>query len=267
MADEKETVTETPESVETPELEAAPAVAPDPQEERIDRIVAQRLGKYAARTREAENQVKEYAERLARLEGQASVLARPAQAPPPPQQTYTPQQLQELVDQGRITPALMADQIAYQRQQQGNQELLKTLAQQRRTEAAMGEVNQYITKMPALSQTTSAEFRKVAAAAHEIADEMGLPIQDARVQRRALRETFGSLDKLAEVGKAREFDRENADTHAASGSGGGRTEPRVKDKLAGIPPEQIAFWKAKNYSQKMMEDEAVFFRQRRARGG
>jgi len=266
MADEKETPTAEPDAPTAPETEQPQETAPpDPQEERIDRIVAQRLGKYAARTREAEARVTEYAERLARLEGRTEALT-PKPAAAPAQQTYSPEQLQAAVDQGRITPAQMADQIAWQRQQQGKTEILATLRQDQRTQTALTEVNQYIAKMPALSSTSSAEFRKVAAAAQDIADEMGLNIQDARVQRRALRETFGTLDKIAEVRSAREFDRDNADTHAASGSGGGRTEPKKQDKLAGIPADQIAFWKSKNYSQKAMEDEAVFYRSRQRRG-
>ncbi len=266
MADEKETPTAEPESPDAPEQEQAPETAPaDPQEERIDRIVAQRLGKYAARTREAEAQVREYADRVARLEGRVDAQAPKPAAPAQPQM-WTPEQLQAAVDQGRITPAQMADQIAWQRIQQGKTEIRQEIRQENRNQAALSEVNQYIAKMPALTSTSSPEFRKVAAAAQEIADEMNLPIQDARVQRRALRETFGTLDRIADVRSAREFDREHADTHAASGSGGGRTEPRTKDKLAGIPPAQIAFWKAKNYSQKMMEDEAVFYRQRTRSG-
>ena len=267
MENEKVTPTAEPEAPDAPETEATQETAPaDPQEERMDRIIAQRLGKYAARTREAEARVSEYAERLARLEGRAEMAAPKPAAPAP--QMYSPEQLQAAVDQGRITPAQMADQIAWQRQEQGKREILASIKQDQRAERALTEVNQYIAKMPALTSTSSPEFRKVAAAAQEIADEMNLPIQDARVQRRALRETFGTLDRIADVRTAREFDREHADTHAASGAGGGRTEPRVKDKLAGIPQEQIAFWKSKNYSQKMMEDEAVFFRsrQRRASG-
>jgi hypothetical protein len=267
MPDEKdepvpETETATPETQEA----TAPApetVQPDPQEQRLDRIVAQRLGKYAARTQAAEQEVRELRDELMRTQGRIQQQAPP---PPPKPVTYSPQQLQALVDQGQITPAIMADQLAWQRAEQGKVETLTTWNQQQRVQSALGEVNQYIGKMPALTNTGSPEFGKVARAAAEIAEEMSLPIQDPRVQRRALRETFGSLDSLTRTQGATEFNRTHADTHAESGSGGGRQTTKAPDPLAGIPKAQVDFWRSKNYSQKMMEEEAKFYRAR-SRGG
>ncbi len=126
----------------------------------------------------------------------------------------------------------------------------------------MGEVNQYIQKLPALTNTSSPEFQKVAGAAQEIAEEMNLNIQDPRVQRRALRETFGSLEKIAQVSDVRSFDRANADTHSASGGGGGAQLKKSKDPLAGVPKQQIDYWKSKGYSQEAMEKEAPYVKRR-----
>lgn len=238
------------------EAEAEPQAKPHPLAPggvRFEQVNAQK--------NEAERQLAEMRDRVARLEG---AVQRPTPTTPAPtQQTYTPQQLQTLVDQGQITPALMADQLAWQRTQQGNAQMLQTLKWQRTAETALAEVTQYIGKLPALTNTASPEFQRVATAAGEIAEEMGLTIQDPRVQRRALRETFGSLEKLATVGKAGEFNRAHADTHAETGGGGGAAPSAKKsDPLAGVSKVQLDYWKSKGYTQKMMEAEAPFVKRR-----
>ena len=205
------TVVETPE--ETPVVETTPHPL-EPGGKRFDEVYG--------RMKSAEREAMEMRDRLTRLEGQAQVLAQPK---PASQKTwYEPQELQTLVDQGRITPAVMADQIAWQRNQQGQQQVMQTLKWQQTAQTALTEVNQYIEKMPALGQTSSPEFSRVARAAHEIADEMGLTVQDPRVQRRALRETFGTLDKMTKVETTGKFNRDHADTHAETGGGGSQSE-------------------------------------------
>ncbi len=258
MPDEEprvETVVEETPVVDAPQPEA-PEAEPHPLEpggKRFKEVIAQKNA--------AEQQVVEMRERVARLEG-AEQARRPTPQNPPQQQVFTPAQLQALVDQGQITPALMADQLAYQRQKEGEERMMQRLKFERIATTAMSEVQQYIQKMPALSNTSSAEFQKVAAAAQEIAEELQLNIQDPRVQRRALRETFGTLDRLAQAGQAREFDRAHADTHSASGGGGGAQPKKDKDPLAGVSKQQIDHWKRLNYSQKQMEAEAPFVKRR-----
>ena len=254
MADEETPVPET--VVEPTETAPEPEAQPHPLEEG-----GKRFNEVYGRMKSAERETMELRDRLARVEGQQQILSRPVA---PQQKTYyEPQELQVLVDQGRITPAVMADQIAWQRQQQGNQQVLQTMRWQETARTALTEVNQYIEKMPALTSTSSPEFGRVAKAAHEIAEEMGLTVQDPRVQRRALRETFGTLEKLTKVDTAGRFNREHADTHAETGGGGGRQESGGKaDPLKGIPKAQIEFWRSKNYTQKQMEAEAPFVRRR-----
>jgi len=253
MADEETPVPAT-ETVPEVVVEAPPA-EPHPLEEggkRFKEVIGQR--------NEAERQLAEMRDRVSRLEG---VVQRPApSAPAPTQQTYTPQQLQALVDQGQITPALMADQLAWQRQVQGNAQLLQMLKWQKTAETALGEVTQYIGKLPALTNTSSPEFQKIAASAAEIAEEMGLTVQDPRVQRRALRETFGSLDKLVVAGRAADFNRTHADTHAETGGGGSAPPKKGADPLAGVSKQQIDYWRSKGYSQKRMEEEAPYVKRR-----
>ena len=251
-----DTAVETPETSPETTPETIPEGSPHPLEEG-----GKRFNQVYARMKEAERDAMEMRDRVARLEGQAQVAARPTAAP---QKTYyEPQELQVLVDQGRISPAVMADQLAWQRTQQGIQQVTQTMKWQQTAQTALAEVHQYIEKLPSLAHTTSPEFAKVARAAHEIADEMGLRVEDPRVQRRALRETFGTLDKMTKVEQAGDFNRAHADTHVETGRGGGQSDRRgAPDPLKGVPKAQIEFWKSKGYSQKQMEAEAPFVKRR-----
>lgn len=266
MPDDQATTTaETTETTATTETAAAAEVtaptettttAPSETEQRLDRIVAQRLGKYAARTERAEAEAAELRERLARLEGRVEA-AKPAA--PAAQKVWTETELQALVDQSRITPAQMAAQIAMQVAASTKREVLTEIDQRQRTQTALHEVNDYRTKIPALANTASPEFQRVASAAWDIAEETGMDVRDPRVQRRALRETFGTLDRIAAAATTREFSRAHAETHTETGGGGGH-RAATPDPLKDVEPERIEYWKAHGYTRERMIEEAKYIR-------
>lgn len=242
---ENETTTETETPVEQAEdssqVQETQQTA-DPQEGKIERIIAQRLGKYAERTKAAEESAAQYRERLARVEGQLAER----QAPPPQQQQpqfYTHEQLQTALDNGRITPAAMAAQLAWQQKEAGKQELRQELSQASVRDAAIKEVRLYLDRVPQLGSDSSQEFQNVRRSAQEIAEETGWPVSDPRVQRRALREVFGSPDKLTKVSDAREFDRQHADRHVEMGGGGSRPADKKDDPLKQVGDTWLNYWR------------------------
>jgi hypothetical protein len=201
-------------------------------------------------------------EEVAELRGR--VTAQPAAQPQQQPRFFKPEELQALVDQGRITPMQATDQIAWQRQQEGMREIEQKQTLREKTTAASAEVAKFMDKIPGLTNTTSDEFRKVSRAAYEISDELGLPVSDPRVQRRALRETFGTLDRITDTRTAREFDRRAADTHTEVGRGAGGAEA-TKDPLKDVPAAQMEYWKRLGYSREQMLKEAPFVRTFRSR--
>lgn len=236
-----------PEASPPPAPEAAPA-RPHPLEpggERFEQVYA--------RMRQSERDAMELRERLAALERQA----KPAQ---PTVQFYSDTQLQAAVDQGKITPAQMASQLALQAKELGKTEIRQELRlETRRTEAAR-EVDQYIDKRPALLDTGSEDFRRVARAAREVAEDMNLDVTDPRVQRRALRETLGTLDRIATVTTLTNHNRQHSDTHAETGRGGGHsTTPAATDALLKtVPKPLMAQWERWGYSRERMLAEAKY---------
>lgn len=215
----------------------------------------ERFEQVYARMKQAEQEARDTRDRLARAEGQLQTMQRPVQ---PQQATYTPDQLQALVDRGQITPMQAADVLAAQRSVQSAGIIAQQQAIAMKTQSALKEVNEYIDKMPQLGSTGSSEFQKVARAAYEIAEDMGLPATDPRVQRQALRVTFGTLDKVARVASGTEAGRRASIPHSESGSGG-EPAPAVKsdEALKGVPARYLNFWKSKGYTPKRMAEEAA----------
>lgn len=216
-----------------------------------------------ARMKEAERRDAEKAERLARLEGQMAAQQRPAQPQP---QFYTPEVLQAAVDRGQITPAQMAQQIAWQQTQIATAQYAQQSAIQQKVQESLKEVRQYMDKIPELKNASSAEIARVAEAAQDIAGEMNLPIDDARVQRLALRATFGTLDRVTRAQQTREADRRSRVPHAeAATNGSGSQEPTTPAQDAwkqGIPQAQIDYWTRLRYTPERMKEEAKFYRRR-----
>ena len=171
---------------------------------------------------------------------------------PAAMQFYTPDQLQDAVDKGLITPALMASQISWQHTvaaaaiQRGAEQI------RHRQREAFKEVDLYKAKIPALNDRTSELCRSAIATAKQVATDMGLPPTDPRVKRRALREVFGPLDALR-------IETEPA-TAPMNGAGSESAAPTATaDPLAHIPPAMKEHWDRLNYSKERRLQEAKFY--------
>ena len=253
MAEGEQVVeTETVETVVTPEETAKPHPL-EPGGERFNEVYA--------RMKRAEEDASATRERLARLEGAQQAQRQPQQ----PMKFYSNDELQKLVDTGQINPATMADQIALQRQVQSEQRMVTHFQQQTRQQKAAAEVDQYISKLPKLNDKSSSEFLKVAQEAHQVAAEMGRPVEDPVVQSRALRTVYGSLDRLASVEATREFDRGHAVPTSEFSTGRGTpgtpkdAQTRSQDEaLARVPKDWMAEWKRLGYSRERMLAEEKY---------
>lgn len=254
MDDETTTETETTQT-ETVEVETAPVVETERKPHPLE--------PGGPRFEEVYRKLKDSERREDDLRRQLSET-KPAPKPEAAQpQYYTQDQLQALLDAGRITPAQMAGQLALQSKELAKQEIKQELRQDTARSSALSEVNDFMAKVPALNDQSSDEFRRVARAAYEIADETGLDVRDPRVQRRALREALGPVDKLTKVSAAREFSREHADTFAERGGGGG-SQTRKADPLKDIPQTQKDHWTARGKTKEEQVELAKFWRPRRA---
>ena len=172
-------------------------------------------------------------------------------------QFYTADQLQAAVDSGRITPAKMAEQLAWQAKETAKREIKTEWQTDQRRSSAVSEVNQYLDKIPALGTPGSPEHARVRRAAVEIADDMGLDLSDPRVQRLACRQALGTLDRIAKTSDLREFDRKHADTHVETQGGGGTRQPS-SDPLKHVPKALMDHWKKLNYSPERMKGELPY---------
>ena len=252
-----ETPVETP-VAETPPVEPITEVEPHPLEPGGKRF-QEVYGDWRR-----EQQARERAEQeAAALRAQVASQQRP-QGPVGPV-IYTPQQLQQAVDQGLVTPMVAADILSRQNSEAAatrtalQVEQARTLAQKQ--QAAGTEVNQYIDRIPALLDRGSQEFRKVEQAANSISDEMGLPVTDLRVQRRALREVYGTLDRITQANTDRESSRRASLPHVESTPGGTRNPGTQKVDDAwkkDVPGRYFEFWKKQGYSEARMKDEAKY---------
>jgi len=187
----------------------------------------------------------------------AQAAARPA---PQAEKVWTSQELQGLVDGGRITPAQMADQLSIQRSRESEARVVQRMQTERLLESAQDEVSRYLRDIPALANQSSDEFVRVASAAWEIAREMGVRVEDPRVQKRALREVFGSPEKVAAAKKAGEFSRRHADIHTETGgaqteTGGTGPKPNA---LKDVHPSYLEEWKRRGYTEAEMIEEAKY---------
>jgi hypothetical protein len=186
--------------------------------------------------------------------------------PQPQAPTYVdPNQLQALVDQGRITPMQAADILSKQNAQvaavQTTQQAVQLQALAQKLQAAGTEVNQYIDKMPALRDTASAEFARVRDEAYRLSEDMGLPVQDLRVQRAALRATFGSLDRLASAQHVKQQSREASLPHVETRTGAAPQRPAsgaADEALKGVPQAYLDYWTKKGYTRAQMIEEAQY---------
>jgi len=114
--------------------------------------------------------------------------------------------------------------------------------------------------VPALRDVNSAEFAKVRDVAYEVADDMNLPVTDFRVQRRALKQVYGSVERIASNGAARQQSREASLPHTETSVGGSGKPPAGKpdDALKGVSQKYIDFWTKKGYTRARMIEEAKY---------
>ena len=256
MADEpvEPVVDEPVEPVVTPEVvDETPQETPHP------------LQPGGARFEEVYARMKAAEERAARMEGMWQ-QSQKQQAPPPQQPVQVdPTQLQALVDQGRITPMQAADILSRQHAQtyatQITLQAVQTQQLAQKLQTAKSEVDAYIQKLPSLRDQSSPEFQKVADEAYRLSDDMGLPVTDLRVQRAALRATYGSIDRIQTQQRAREVSRDASLPHTESGVGGSRGQaPQTNgaDPLKGIPQHYLDFWKSRGYSRERMVEESKY---------
>ena len=261
MADED--VTPTEEVVSEPVVENEATEAPVVEDPHPLDPGGKRFAEVYGEMKEARREAQDLRDRLSRMEGAVAQQ----QAKPVPQQpvTYTSAQLQAAVDTGKITPAQMADQLAWQRAKESEAALEYRLEAKRRNETALNEINQYVEKIPSLRSASSPEFAKVATVAREIAEELGKSVDDPLVQKRALREAFGTLERLTKVkevaGTARGLTNMDSETR---GSSGVNTNTKA-DPLKDVPQMYKDHWKKLGYTQAQMESEAKFIKPRRVR--
>ena len=251
MADEPEVVEPAEPVTEPVVTEPEPHVEPHP------------LAEGGARFNEVYARMKQAEERATRMEGMlAAQQPRPQQTGP---QYIDPNQLQALVDQGRITPMQATDILSRQNAQaaavQTTTQAVQLQALAQRLQSAKTEVDQYVTKMPTLRDTTSPDFQRVSEEAYRLSDDMNLPVTDLRVQRAALRAAFGSLERVTNSQHTRQQSRNDSIPHVETRAGGSpRTAggPPSSDPLKDVDSTYIAFWEKKGYTREQMIAEAQY---------
>jgi hypothetical protein len=127
-------------------------------------------------------------------------------------------------------------------------------------QSAKTEVDQYLGKVPALRDSSSQDFQRVAEEAYRLADDMNLPVTDLRVQRAALRATYGSLDRLQTQQRTQQQSRDASLPHVESGNARGSVPaPRPgADPLKDIDPAYLSFWEKRGYTREQMLEEAKY---------
>ena len=216
-----------------------------------------------ARFEEVYARMRQAEDRAARAEGMYQQSLQ-QQRPQPQGPVYVdPNQLQALVDQGRITPMQAADILSRQNAQAAATQTVTQAVQMQtlagKLQVAKTEVDQYISKIPSLRDNTSQDFQRVSEEAYRLSDDMGLPVTDLRVQRAALRATYGTLDRIASTQQAREQSRTSSLPHVETRSGGRPIgNPNGNDPLKDVDPTYIQFWERRGYTREQMIEEAQY---------
>jgi hypothetical protein len=242
MAEETETTTE--EGVTEPVVETEGKTHP--------------LAPGGVRFEDVVREKNEYKAEAAALRAQVARQQEPPKDTPAQTPTfYSTEQLQAAVDAGRITHTQASDQLAWQRAEQMRQQVGVESDLRQKRAAANAEVNQYLDRVPALHDPTSKEFLRASRAATEIAEDLGADIRDPRVQRQALRQIFGSIDKLADASKTRDYAREHADT-AIETRGGGSRQPPKNDPFKDVPKALLDHWDHLRYTDEQKKEELKY---------
>ena len=191
----------------------------------------------------------------ARLQGELDKVRQPAQPAQP--QFYSPNDLQGLVDAGKITPAVMTAQIAWQERQIAKQEMRAEWTQHEQMRGAGAEVTQYMAAIPKLGDAMSDERRRVDGIVREIAAEMNTTMEDPRAQRRALQIAFGTLDKVTK----QKVVVTQPEPYVETAGGGGSKKPATGgDPLKDVPASYKTHWEKMGYTRDQMVEEAKYIR-------
>ena len=195
------------------------------------------------------------------VEGNAQRQTAQAQ---PAAQTYTPAQLQAMVDAGRITPAAMSDQIAWQRVQEGRQQMSQEWEQRQLTQEAQADIDRYLVAKPdALGDP------RVLTAARQLMRETGWRETDPRLARRALREVYGAPERVESAQRQQESSRQAGAGSPVEGRAGGGTASATQagnDPLKGAPQYLTEFWDQMNYSREQRVKEFKMYKPPKAAG-
>ena len=239
MADDDKTATETRETAAGAGT-TEPVAEPHPLAEggvRFNEVVAEK-NQFKARVDALEREVAQVrADERARVTAQA----------PPPEKVWSAQELQGLIDAGRISPVQAADQVAYQRSKELEASLTRRLEATRISDSAQQEVDAFLRRKP-----EALDDPKVLAAGRDVMRETGWGPNDPRVAKRALREVYGSPEKIQTVTQAEGFSRRHAETHVEAGGGGGLQPQNPKDPLAHVHQDWKDYWAKQGYSQAQM---------------
>ena len=240
----------------TPEPEPIASVEPEP--------TLHPLAEGGARFNEVYARMKAAEDRASRMEGMLQQQQTQQHAPASGPQYIDPNALQAFVDQGRITPMQAADILSKQNAQiaatQTTMQAVQFQTLAGKLQSAKTEVDQYISKVPALRDTASQDFQRVAEEAYKLSDDMGLPVTDLRVQRAALRAAYGSLERMTSQQQSREQSRAASIPPVDTRPGGApaRGMAPSTDPLKDVDPTYVEFWKKRGYTQAQMIEEAKF---------
>ena len=155
---------------------------------------------------------------------------------------YSLDQIQAAVDRGQITPMQATDLISRQNAQAAAVRAQQMAAYARRAQTVGKDVEQYLAKHPKLRDPESPEFRKVADRARELSADLGIPADDLRIHRTAMRQVLaGSQPMTPKAAPA---------TNAPPAN--------KNDPLASIPKQYREHWEKWGYSREKMLAEAKY---------
>ena len=203
------------------------------------------------------------AEMLERQLAEANAQRQTAQAQPAAQ-TYTPAQLQAMVDAGRITPAAMSDQIAWQRVQEGRQQMSQEWEHRQLTQEAQADIDRYLVAKP-----DALDDPRVMTAARQLMRETGWRETDPRLARRALREVYGAPERVETTQRQQEVSRQagaGGPVEGRSGGGAAGGGGNANDPLKGAPQYLTEFWDQMNYSREQRLKEFKMYKPPKAAG-
>ena len=198
-----------------------------------------------ARAKSAEAERDKWKEQAIRHEERAKVLAE--KAPKPAEQEFTWPQLQQMIDDGKVT---LAQALEYRETKVAQRVTADAEARVRATQSATQkqafveqELRRYAEAIPSLSNLTSEERQRAEREFQFVLSVDGLdsaeslsPSDRRRYELKALRAAFGSVETATASRATDRETRANRETYmeTATGGGGTATATKGKDPLKGI---------------------------------